>query len=144
VVAVGDTFENPVTRERFVFLATAGSTGGEYCEFDLHLSPGAKLAAAHRHPGQLEAFSVLSGTLQSRVDGQSRVVGTGEELVVPVGAAHTWGNPGDQPAHVRVRLTPSTLADEYFAAFCRIATEGRGEQGRPAEEPARADRPGAG
>ncbi|SCX56404.1 Cupin domain-containing protein [Klenkia marina] len=125
MVDVGDTFENAVTGERFTWLATNSSTGGAYCEFDLHLSPAAKLAVAHRHPGQLEAFSVLSGRLHSRVDGVARVVEAGEELVVPVGAAHTWGNPTDEPAHVRVRLTPSKLADEYFAAFCRIASEGR-------------------
>ena len=49
MVQIGDSFENPITKERFVWRATAASTGGEYCEFDLHLGPGATLAAAHRH-----------------------------------------------------------------------------------------------
>ncbi len=125
MVAVGDSFANPVTGERFVWRATAGSTGGEYCEFDLHMDGGAKLAAPHRHPGQLEAFSVLAGRLHSTVDGQQRVLETGEEFVVPVDTAHTWGNPSDEPAVVRVRLTPSKLAEDFFAAFCRVATDGR-------------------
>src|SRR5689334_875725 len=47
--------------------ATAASTGGQYCEFDLHLAP----------------------------------------------------------AHALVRLTPSCLVDEYFAALCRVASSGR-------------------
>lgn len=125
MVQVGESFENPVTRERFVWRATAGSTGGEYCEFDLHLGPGAKLAAAHRHPGQLETFSLLSGVVEMKVAGQRRAVSAGEEVAVPMGAAHAWGNTSDEPAHVVVRLTPSYLIEEYFEAFCRIASEGR-------------------
>jgi len=125
MVQIGDSFENPVTRERFVWRATAASTGGEYCEFDLHLGPGAKLAAPHRHPGQLETFSLTSGTLEVKVAGQRRTVTAGEDVVVPVGTPHAWGNTSDEPAHVVVRLTPSYLIEEYFEAFCRIASEGR-------------------
>jgi hypothetical protein len=46
VVRVGESMENPVSGERFVWRATAASTGGEYCEFDLFLAPGARIAAA--------------------------------------------------------------------------------------------------
>lgn len=125
MVAIGDNFENPVTRERFVWRATAASTGGQYCEFDLHLGPGAKLAAPHRHPGQLETFSLLAGTLETKVAGHRRTLDTGEDVAVPMGTAHAWGNTSDEPAHVLVRLTPSYLIEEYFEAFCRIASEGR-------------------
>lgn len=125
MIHIGDSFENPVTRERFVWRATTSSTGGQYCEFDLHLGPGAKLAAAHRHPGQLESFSLLSGSLQMKVAGQRRSVLAGEDVVVPAGTAHSWGNVADTPAHVLVRLTPSLLIDEYFQAFCRIASSGQ-------------------
>jgi quercetin dioxygenase-like cupin family protein len=125
MVQIGDSFENPVTKERFVWRATAASTGGEYCEFDLHLGPGAKLAAPHRHPGQLETFSLLTGTVRMKVAGQHRQVYAGEEVAVPIDTPHTWGNTSDEPAHVLVRLTPSFLADEYFEAFCRIASSGK-------------------
>ena len=125
MVHVGDSFANPVTRERFEWRATNASTGGAYCEFDLHLGAGAKLAAAHRHPNQVESFSLLSGSLQMKLDGQRRTVDAGEEVVVPGGSAHSWGNVSDEPAHVLVRLTPSILIDEYFEAFCRIAESGQ-------------------
>ena len=125
MVQVGDSFENPVTKELFVWRATAGSTGGEFCEFDLHLGPGAKLAAPHRHPGQLETFSLLTGTLEMKVAGQRRTVHAGEEVAVPMDTPHAWGNTSDDPAHVLVRLTPSLMADEYFEAFCRIASDGK-------------------
>ena len=122
---VGSTFENPVTGERFVMRATAASTGGRYCEFDLHLAPGAKVAAPHRHPGKLETFSLLSGALEMAMAGQRRRVEAGEDVAVPIGVPHTWGNTSEEPAHALVRLTPSYLVDEYFAALCRVASSGR-------------------
>ena len=125
MVQIGDSFENPVTRERFVWRATTSSTGGDYCEFDLYLGPGAKLAAAHRHPGQLETFSLMSGALVMTLARQRRSVAAGDEVVVAIGMPHAWGNVADEPAHVVVRLTPSLMIDEYFQAFCRIASNGQ-------------------
>lgn len=125
MVQIDDSFENPVTRERFVWRATTASTAGEYCEFDLHLDAGAKLAAAHRHPRQVESFSLLSGSLEMKLAGKHRTVTAGEEVVVPGRSAHSWGNVSDEPAHVLVRLTPSIKIDEYFEAFCRIAASGQ-------------------
>jgi quercetin dioxygenase-like cupin family protein len=124
VVQVGEIMENPVSGERFVWRATTASTGGEYCEFDLFLAPGARIAAAHRHPSQLETFSVLSGTLEMKIAGQRRIVPAGEEAAVPAAPAHALGNPGDEPAHAVVRITPSYVIDEFFAAFCRMAGSG--------------------
>lgn len=125
MVQVGEIMENPVSGERFVWRATAASTGGEYCEFDLFLAPGARIAAAHRHPSQLETFSVVSGTLEMNIDRQRRTVSAGEEAAVPAATAHALGNRGDEPAHAIVRITPSYLIDEFFAAFCRIASSGQ-------------------
>ena len=125
MVHIGDSFENPITRELFVWRATSASTAGEYCEFDLHLGAGATLAAAHRHPSQVESFSLLRGSLEMKLAGQRRTLMAGEEVVVPGGVAHSWGNVADEPAHVLVRLTPSIKIDEYFEAFCRIAASGQ-------------------
>jgi quercetin dioxygenase-like cupin family protein len=125
VVRIGESMENPVSGERFVWRATAASTAGEYCEFDLFLAPGARIAAAHRHPSQLETFSVLGGTLEMTIAGQRRTVPAGGEAAVPPATAHALGNPGDEPAHAIVRITPSHQIEEFFAAFCRIASSGR-------------------
>ena len=125
MVRTGESMENPVSGERFVWRATAASTAGEYCEFDLFLAPGARIAAAHRHPSQLETFSVLGGTLEMTIAGQRRTVPAGGEAVVPPATAHALGNPGDEPAHAIVRITPSHQIEEFFAAFCRIASSGR-------------------
>jgi hypothetical protein len=59
------------------------------------------------------------------VAGKRSVVLAGEDVVVPAGTPHSWGNVFDEPAQVKVRLTPALLIDEYFEAFCRIASNGQ-------------------
>ena len=49
----------------------------------------------------------------------------GGEAAVPPATAHALGTPGDEPAHAIVRITPSHQIEEFFAAFCRIASSGR-------------------
>ncbi len=124
VVQIGDTFSNPVTGERFDFRATSASTGGEYCEFDLHVAAGAPPVGAHRHPVQRKTFSVVTGTLHLVVDGQPRVLAIGEEAVVPQDTSHTWSIPSDAPAQVRIRMTPPKQVEDYVQALCRIAADG--------------------
>jgi hypothetical protein len=59
------------------------------------------------------------------VAGQHRRVEAGDDVAVPIGAPHTWGKTSAEPAHALVRLTPSCLVDEFFAALCRVASSGR-------------------
>ena len=128
MVNIDEQMSNTITGERFVWRATRASTGGEYCEFDLHLSPHAKVAAPHRHPRQIEEFTVLEGSVTFR-RGRGRqewvTAGAGESVEIPLGTAHSWGNTSPQGSLVRVRLTPALRTEEYFATFCAIATSGR-------------------
>lgn len=125
MVQVGDEMVNPQSGERFVWRATHASTGGAYCEFDLYLDEHAKVAAPHRHPSQVEQFSVVTGLFALTSDGVSGTYGPGEVATIAVGDAHRWSNTSGQPAHVVVRLTPALHIEDYFARFCAIATAGR-------------------
>jgi hypothetical protein len=60
-----------------------------------------------------------------KLAGRQRTVTAGEDVAVPAATAHAWGNTGNEPAHAVVRLTPSYLIEEYFEAFCRIASTGQ-------------------
>ena len=63
----GQTVENPVTGERFTFIHTAASTGGELLAFDFALRPGGAVPIPHVHPIQTERFEVTAGTVRFRV-----------------------------------------------------------------------------
>lgn len=124
MVTVGQELINARSGERFVFRATSASTNGEYCEFDLHLDAGAKLAAAHIHPRQTETFTVVSGRIRLRAGREAReLVEKGVGVISP-GTAHSWGNAAPGPSHVVVRLAPALDIEDFFAAFCTIATKG--------------------
>jgi len=124
MVAVGDEFSNPRSGERFVWRATAASTAGAFCEFDLFLKGGATVAAPHVHPRQTETFDVVSGDLSLEIAHERRRLRAGERGVVPPGTRHAWGVAGTEPAEVLVRLEPALNIEEFFERFCAIARNG--------------------
>lgn len=122
---VGQEMVNPVTRERFVWRETAASTGGSYCEFDLHLGEGATVARPHVHPHQQEDFRVESGTLRLRIGGQQQTLRAGDERTVVAGKPHAWANIGAGEAHVLVRLTSALRVEDFFETFCGLGRDGK-------------------
>jgi quercetin dioxygenase-like cupin family protein len=124
MVTVGQEFSNPRSGERFVWRATRASTAGAYCEFDLYLDTGAKLAAAHIHPHQTETFTVVRGRIRLRAGREARELAEKGVGVIPPGTPHSWGNAAPGPSHVVVRLAPALDIEDFFAAFCTIAAEG--------------------
>jgi quercetin dioxygenase-like cupin family protein len=125
MAVVGQEMINPTTRERFVWRETAESTGGSYCEFDLHLGEGAVVAMPHKHPHQTEQFCVRSGTLRLRIGREEETLRAGDERMVVAGTPHAWGNIGGGDAHVVVRLTPALRVEDFFETFCGLGRDGK-------------------
>jgi uncharacterized cupin superfamily protein len=73
------------------FKALASNTSGRLSLMDRTLPPGGRMPPPHRHSGNEEAYFVL----------------------VPAGAAHTFGNTSDAPARLLVIHSPAL--DGYFA-----------------------------
>ncbi|MDH2443219.1 cupin domain-containing protein [Amnibacterium sp. CER49] len=132
MVAVGQEFSNTRSGERFVWRATRESTAGAYCEFDLHLAAGAKVAAAHVHPHQTETFTVVAGRIRLRAGHEARELEAGGVGTIPPGTPHAWGNATGSPSHVVVRLAPALDIEDFFEAFCAVAAAGKaGRSGLP-------------
>ena len=121
----GQALDNPVTGERIVFRKTAAETDGEYVEVDLVLAPDGAVPGTHVHPKQEERFEVVSGTMKFRYGLRKIVAGPGEVVVVPAGKVHNFANAGDEPAHVRVTITPALKMEEMFETTVALAKEGR-------------------
>jgi len=66
-------------------------------------------APLHRHEED-EAWYVLSGVLRIRMDGEEIDVPAGGAAVVPGGVAHTYGNPGQEPARYLLIMGARTYA----------------------------------
>ena len=64
---------------------------------------------AHHHNAYDEAFYVLGGEMEFRVDGETSRVPTGSMAFVPRGATHAFRNPSAEPARMLVVATPEAM-----------------------------------
>src|SRR5687767_310589 len=125
MITPGQTLENPVTGERFTFIETAGSTGGELLAFDFALRPGGAVPIAHVHPVQTERFEVVDGLMRFRVGLRTRLAGPGVVVEVPPGVAHSFANAGPDEARLRVEVRPALAMEDMFAEVVAMAEAGR-------------------
>jgi mannose-6-phosphate isomerase-like protein (cupin superfamily) len=123
-VEPGQTLENPVTGERFTFTHTAASTGGRLLAFDLALRPGGAVPLPHVHPIQTERFEVVAGRMRFRVGLRTLVAGPGDVVEVAPGVAHSFANPGDEEARLRVEIRPALAMERMFAEVVALARAG--------------------
>ena len=94
------------------FKAVAAQTGGDFSLMERTVPPGARTPPPHRHVNCSEAFFVLAGTASFMLDDAWLDGGPGDFLLVPRGAAHTFGNRGESPARLLVLHAPAM--DAYF------------------------------
>jgi mannose-6-phosphate isomerase-like protein (cupin superfamily) len=72
--------------------------------------------ALHVHPDFDETFCVLAGGLAVRLGADAQCVEAGSVVFIPRGTPHTFANPGTDPAHVLVLVTPGGF-ERYFEAL---------------------------
>ena len=68
--------------------------------------PGRPIAGLHLHRSDDEAWIVLEGRLGFRVADEMREVPAGESILVTRGTPHSYWNPGEEPAHYLLVMTP--------------------------------------
>jgi quercetin dioxygenase-like cupin family protein len=125
MITPGQTLENPVTGERFTFIETAATTGGELLSFELGLRPGGAVPIPHVHPIQTERFEVVEGRMRFRVGLRTVVAGPGEVVEVAPGVVHGFANAGDGEARVRVEVRPALQMEDMFSEVIAMAHAGR-------------------
>jgi mannose-6-phosphate isomerase-like protein (cupin superfamily) len=94
------------------FKAIAAQTDGDFSLMERTVPPRGRRPLPHRHVNCSEAFWVLDGMLTFVFDGVEQRGGPDDFLLVPRGAAHTFGNDTDAPARLLVLHAPA--ADAYF------------------------------
>lgn len=132
MIRTGDTIHNPVTGEQITFLATSRDTDGEAVVIETVVQPDGFVAAAHVHPAQTERFTVLDGTLDFRIDGETVHAAAGDELVVPPGTAHQFRNTGSGEARFVCEIRPALKFESLIETMFTLAAEGKtGPRGLP-------------
>jgi mannose-6-phosphate isomerase-like protein (cupin superfamily) len=105
------------------FKAVAAQTGGDFSLMERTLPPSGRKPPAHQHVNCSEAFFVLDGAIAFTLDGRDLTGGPGDFLLVPRGAAHTFGNAGTQTARLLVLHAPAM--DAYFEELHRLWASGQ-------------------
>src|SRR6202046_584942 len=122
VVGPGQGHQLTARGSVMAFKAVAAQTGGDFSLMERTLPPGGRRPPAHRHVNCSEAFFVLDGQIGFELDGQGWTGGPGDFLLVPRGAAHTFGNAGSEPARLLVLHAPAM--DAYFEELHRLWSGG--------------------
>jgi mannose-6-phosphate isomerase-like protein (cupin superfamily) len=124
------------------FKAIKDETSGDFSLMERTLPPHGRRPLPHRHVACSEAFFVLNGTVTVVVDDAELHAGPDEFVLVPRGAAHTFGNSAAEPARLLVLHAPAM--DAYFAELDELWSrpnpptpeEERALMGRHGMEPA--------
>lgn len=95
-----------------LFKAVAATTGGAFSLHERLVPAGGRRPPPHVHPDRSEAFWVLDGEAEFELDGELTRAGAGGFVLVPGGAAHTFGATAAGPARLLVLHAPAL--DGYF------------------------------
>ena len=125
-------FFNPATGEWITYTAIAEDNGGQLVRFSWRSVPGGVITE-HIHPRQEERFTILAGQAHFTLNGEQRVAGAGETIVVPAGVPHSEGNPGPGEIEGIVELRPALRAKELHEAFAGLVADGKTTPGRAAQ-----------
>jgi quercetin dioxygenase-like cupin family protein len=115
---------NPATGETIRFTATAPDGEEDLVRFHWRSQPGGAITE-HLHPHQEERFTITTGQAHFTVNGNERIVGPGETIVVPIGIRHSESNRGAIPIEGIVELRPGLRSKEMHEAFGGLASEGK-------------------
>ncbi|MBO0776189.1 MAG: cupin domain-containing protein, partial [Actinobacteria bacterium] len=121
----GQVLDNPLSGERFIFRETAADTGGALLTADMVVDPAGRVPNGHVHPVQQESFEVLRGTMKFKKGWRTVIAGPGDTVVVEPGNFHKFANAGDEPALVRVTVTPALRMEQLWEIVAALASEGR-------------------
>ena len=127
--------ENPASGEAFTFVETSEETGGARVVTLIEVQPGGG-PRPHAHPPE-ETFELVEGVIELLYEGRWRSLEPGELVIVPPGSVHTFTNPSDAAASVKVTVVPPNDFERTMRALAGLAHDGRlGEPGRRPAEPA--------
>lgn len=115
--------ENPLSGETYTFVETSEEAGGARVVTEIEVQPGGG-PPAHAHPME-ETFELLGGRVEVLLDGTRRLLEPGEPVVVAPDRIHTFTNPTDQLATVKVTVVPPMDFERIIRALTGLTRDGR-------------------
>ena len=110
--------KNGVTAD---YLATGGSTNGQFGLYRWNMSPVRSGPDPHFHRSISESFFVISGSVKL-FDGRDWIDGRpGDFLFVPEGGIHGFRNESGEDASMLILFAPGAPREDYFETLARVS-----------------------
>ena len=98
--------------DTYTVLLGGKDTNGRYCLIDMLIPPGGG-PGPHRHDFE-ESFTILSGEIEATFRGEKQVVRSGETLLIPANAPHSFKNVSGETTRLLCICAPAGQ-EEFFA-----------------------------
>jgi quercetin dioxygenase-like cupin family protein len=103
------------------YLATGGSTNGQFGLYRWDMGPQPSGPSAHFHKSISESFFILSGTVRL-YDGKQWINATqGDFLYVPEGGVHAFRNESNEAASMLLLFAPGAPREAYFEGLAELS-----------------------
>jgi mannose-6-phosphate isomerase-like protein (cupin superfamily) len=87
----------PLIHQTVLITPASVETNGEVSRIEIILEGDQIGPLTHIHPSQRERYYVSDGELTVKLGGKKTDLKAGDQIEVPVGAAHTFANRSDRP-----------------------------------------------
>jgi len=126
------TILNPKTRNEIRFLQTKKDTEGKLLEMESTYFSHSKEPPAHYHPFQTEDFTVLTGELSVRVNGEVKILTQGKSINIRPNVVHSMWNNSDKKTIVNWKVQPAMDTEYMLETLLGLAQNGKtNEDGVP-------------
>ena len=119
------TIRNLKTGQEIRFLQTGKDTAGKLLEMEVTYNEHSKEPAAHYHPYQAEDFTVVSGELTVRMDGQLKILSQGDTLHIPMNKVHSMWNHSGNKTVVNWKVQPAMNTEHLLETATGLANDSK-------------------
>jgi quercetin dioxygenase-like cupin family protein len=126
---VAHDLRNPFTGQTITFV----EENDDLLVMESSYEAGGAPAPAHLHPAQDERFTVLAGSVVTRIGDEERVLREGDVVEIPAGTPHVFGGNPEEAGTVRWEVRPPLRTRAFFEHL--FAGLNAAEAGETLDEP---------
>ena len=122
----GDILENPITKEKVIFLETSASTNNELLRMEAFNLADGYNRVYHLHPSQVEQHHLIAGTMGVTVDGKDLILHPGESVTFEKNIPHKfWNADKSTTIHFITEFRPAYDTEVFIETYIALARAGK-------------------
>lgn len=119
------TISNQKTGQDIKFIQTSKDTNGKLLVMESVYNEYSKEPVSHYHPNQVEDFTVLTGQLTVRMNGEVKILQTGDTLHIAKNTVHAMWNASLEKTIVQWSVQPALNTEYLLETTTGLATDGK-------------------